>query len=89
MTIQRNEAARRFETEIEGKLSLLEYRIAGRSIVFTHTEVPAEIAGRGVASALTKAGLEYARAQQLQVVPQCPFVRDYLVKHSEYSDLLH
>ena len=88
MRIERNEATRRFETEIDGKLGVLEYRMAGRSIVFTHTGVPPGIEGRGVASALTKAGLEYARRQQLKVVPQCPFVQEYLAKHSEYSDLV-
>lgn len=88
MDIKRNDVARRFETEVEGKLSVLEYRMVGHSIVFTHTGVPAEVAGRGIASALTKAGLEYARAQQLKVVPQCPFVREYLVKYSEYNDLV-
>ena len=88
MEIKRNKARRRFEAEVEGKLSVLEYRITGNSIVFTHTGVPPEIEGRGIASALTKAGLEYAQAQQLKVVPQCPFVREYLVKHSEYENLL-
>jgi predicted GNAT family acetyltransferase len=88
MQIKRNEAARRFETEVEGKIGVLEYRMAGHSIVFTHTGVPPEIEGRGIASTLTQAGLEYARAQQLKVVPQCPFVREYLVKHSEYGDLV-
>jgi uncharacterized protein len=88
MNIKMNGAAQRFETEVEGKIGLLEYRMAGHSIVFTHTAVPPEIEGCGIASALTQAGLEYARAQQLKVVPQCPFVREYLVKHSEYKVLV-
>ena len=88
MQIKKNEAARRFETEVDGKLSVLQYRMMGQSIVFTHTEVPPELEGRGIASALTKAGLEYARVQRFKVVPQCPFVREYLVKHSEYGDLV-
>ena len=83
-----NEAARRFEAEVEGKMGVLEYRMAGHSIVFTHTGVPPEIEGRGIASELTRAGLEYARAQRLKVVPQCPFVREYLARHSEYGDLV-
>ena len=89
MEIQRNAAAQRFEAEVESQLAVLEYRTAGHSIIFTHTGVPPEIEGRGIASALTKAGLEYARAQGLKVVPQCPFVRAYLAKHSEYSDLVN
>jgi predicted GNAT family acetyltransferase len=87
--ITRNEAAQRFETEVEDKMGVLEYRMTGHSIVFTHTGVPPEIEGRGIASALTQAGLEYARTKQLKVVPQCPFVREYLAKHPEYSDLVN
>ncbi len=87
MDIKRNGAAQRFEAEVEGKMGVLEYQIKGHSIVFTHTGVPPDIEGRRIASALTKAGLEYARAQRLKVVPQCSFVRAYLAKHSEYSDL--
>ena len=85
MHIQRNETAQRFETTVEGQLAVLEYRMTGHSIMFTHTGVPPAIEGRGIGSALTKAGLEYARAQGLKVVPQCPFVQAYLAKHSEYS----
>ncbi len=62
--------------------------MAGHAIVFTHTGVPPEIEGRGIAGALTRAALEYARVQQLKVVPQCPFVRKYLEKHSEFRDLV-
>ena len=88
MEVKRNEAKRRFETEMDGQVGVLEYQMNGNTIVFTHAGVPPEIEGRGVAGALTKAGLEYARAQQLRVVPQCPFVQNYLARHSEYKDLI-
>ncbi len=88
MEVKRNEAERRFETEMDGQVGVLEYQMYGNTIVFTHAGVPPEIEGRGVAGILTKAGLEYARAQQLRVVPQCPFVQSYLARHSEYKDLI-
>jgi uncharacterized protein len=88
MEVQKNEAKQRFEVEMNGQLGILEYRMNGNSIIFTHAGVPPEIAGQGVASALTKAGLEYARAHRLRVVPQCPFVQGYLARHAEYIDLL-
>lgn len=82
-----NEGKRRFEVEVEGRTGVLEYRIEKHSIAFTHTGVPPEIAGQGIASALTKAGLEYAKAHQLRVIPLCPFVQSYLVRHAEYQNL--
>jgi predicted GNAT family acetyltransferase len=52
------------------------------------TEVPQELAGRGVGSALAKAGLGYAREQGLQVIPKCEFVASYIEKHPGFADLL-
>ena len=52
-----------------------------------HTEVDEQFAGRGYASALARTALDYARANNLKVIPTCPFVRKYLERHPEYDDL--
>jgi uncharacterized protein len=78
----------RFETNVDGHVAVLNYKQDGRSITFLHTEVPQELAGRGVGSALAKAGLKYAREQSLQVIPKCEFVASYLEKHPEFAHLL-
>ena len=83
-----NEAERRFESSSEGKLELLDYRLSGNVIKLMHTEVPDELAGRGVAGSLARAALEHARAAQLQVVPLCSFVSAYIRRHPEYNDLV-
>lgn len=77
-----------FETNVDGHVAVLNYKQDGRSITFLHTEVPQEIGGRGVGSALAKAGLEYAREQSLRVIPKCEFVASYLEKHPEFAHLL-
>ena len=81
-------AAGRFELSVEGRLCELVYHLAGGTIVFTHTGVPPELEGRGLGSLLVRAGLDYARAQGLKVVPLCPFVGAYLRRHPEYQDLV-
>ena len=81
-------AAGRFELRVEGRLCELVYHRAGGTIVFTHTGVPPELEGRGLGSLLVRAGLDYARAQGLKVVPLCPFVGAYLRRHPEYQDLV-
>ena len=78
----------RFETNVDGHVAVLNYQQDGRSITFLHTEVPQELAGRGVGSALAKAGLKYACEQSLQVIPKCEFVASYLEKHPEFAHLL-
>ena len=78
----------RFETTMDGHVAVLSYSQGGKCITFIHTEVPQELAGRGVGSALAKAGLTYAREQGLQVIPKCEFVASYIEKHSEFANLL-
>ena len=84
-----NEAAGRFETQVDGHNAFLSYRRAGAVIVFLHTEVPESAQGQGIGGELARAALDYARATHLRVVPRCPFVANYIQRHPEYSDLLH
>ena len=53
-----------------------------------HTEVPAELAGRGLASRLARTALNLARDRGVKVVVRCPFVTEYIARHPEYHDLV-
>ncbi len=83
-----NTTLHRFEFVEEGHLAFAEYRIEGGVITFTHTIVPPEIGGRGVASRLIGAALASARARGFKVVPQCSFVAAYIERHPDERDLL-
>lgn len=85
--IEHNEAESRFETLIEGKISLVDYVKQEGVLIIMHTEVPLELEGRGIAAALTKTLLEYARQNNLKINPVCPYAKVYMLKHVEYSDL--
>lgn len=86
--VRNNPEANRFEVLQDGHLAVLEYKLRDNRIIFIHTGVPSELEGRGVGSALARAGLEHARSNHLVVVPICPFVRGYLSRHPEYQDLV-
>ena len=86
--VRNNEGARRFEVEVEGSLSLLEYELTGDRVVFTHTRVPDVLEGRGIGTALAQTALQDARARNLTVVPQCWFVRGYIKSNPEYLSLV-
>ena len=77
--VHRPESAR-FEAEVDGATAFLSYEREGDVVVLTHTTVPPEIGGRGVAGALAGAAVGWAREQGLQVDPQCPYVRTWLSK---------
>jgi uncharacterized protein len=88
ITVTRDDAHHQFEAKLDTSRALLQYRLSGNSIVFTHTEVPEEFEGRGVGAALARAGLDYAREHHLSVVPLCPFVDQYLRRHPADLELV-
>lgn len=83
-----NTAASRFELTIDGLTSVLDYYKTGSTIVFPHTEVPPSQRGRGIAARLAQAALDYAREQQLTIVPSCSYVAGYVRRHPEYQPLV-
>jgi predicted GNAT family acetyltransferase len=62
---------------------VLNYYLSGGVIVFTHTGVPSALEGRGIGSALVRAGLEFARKNNLKVKSLCWFVDKYMRRHPE------
>ena len=84
-----NTQASRYEISAEGHLAgFTLYRRYPTVIEFLHTEIEPEYEGRGLASELIRSALETARADGLQVLPLCPFVREYIERHDEYLDLV-
>lgn len=84
-----NPAANRFELVLGDRLgAIAEYILTPEGIVFTHTEVPVELEGRGLASKLIKFALDSARERKLSVTPICQAVAGYIQRHPEYQDLL-
>ena len=78
----------RFTVTKDGMTAELNYRMADREMIITHIGVPRPLEGRGIGSALAKAGLEYAREAGLTVVPVCSFARAYMDRNPEYQSLL-
>ena len=86
--VSNNAAQHRFEFEVDGHIAAAYYKRAGDVITFEHTEVPAELGGKGVGSKLVKGALDHVRADGLRVVAQCPFVNGWIGKHPDYADLV-
>ena len=88
-TVRDNPARHRFEIDLgDGAFAFAAYNLLPGAIRFYHTEVPASHGGRGLGTALIKAGLAAARERGLQVIPICPFFAAYLSKHPEEQDLV-
>ena len=81
----------RFEARLDGHRGELRYvrrEIEGRSVmVIPSVVVDRAIEGRGVAGALTRAALEWARAEGMRVDPLCPYVDAWMRRHPEFNGL--
>ena len=81
-----NQAASRFEITDDGHLAELRYHRSGIRLALIHTEVPAELGGRGIGGRLVAAAVARAAREGLTIVPFCPFARRWLERHAEVAD---
>jgi uncharacterized protein len=86
--ITHDRTAHRFETEVDGAECELDYTLTGVVMTITHTGVPPEVGGRGIASALVQAAFEAARGEGWKVAPACSYAAVWIARHPEYRDLL-
>ena len=81
--IKNNTEQMQFEINFQDQISILVYRIHKGNIVLMHTEVPEELEGRGIASALATYAFQFAKENHLPVIVYCPFVKQWLIRHPE------
>lgn len=86
-SIHHDTEVRRFATIVDGTKAYLDYQLDGDVLTITHTWVPEEIGGRGIAGELVRAAVEHARARGLKVDPQCSYADAWLRRHPEFASL--
>ncbi|MEC5322342.1 GNAT family N-acetyltransferase [Aurantimonas sp. A3-2-R12] len=72
----------------EGDSEMTYVRVGETLVIFDHTFVPDRYRGQGLAGKLLAAGVDWARAENLKVIPQCPFARTEFDRKPEYRDVL-
>jgi uncharacterized protein len=88
LAVIHNDRENRFEVRVNAGLAIVTYRMDPGKIVFEHTEVPPSAQNQGLAAKVVAAALDYARANHLQVLATCSYVRNFLRKHAEYQDIV-
>jgi predicted GNAT family acetyltransferase len=83
-----NEAIHNFELIVDDHRAFIDYRLKDDKIYLVHTEVPAELEGRGVAAAIVEKTLTYIEQKGLKLVPLCAYVQFFLKRHPEWNRLL-
>jgi uncharacterized protein len=60
----------------------------GTNLIIYHTQVSEKLKGKGTAGALLERMVNFAREENLQVVPLCPYVLAQFKRHPErYEDI--
>ncbi len=89
MDIRFNDGRQRYEVQLGDQVAFLTVRRSPGLWELPGTVVPGEFSGKGVGSALVRHVLSEARAQGVQVSPQCPFISTWINRHGQDADLVH
>ncbi|MBB3194165.1 DUF924 family protein [Roseateles terrae] len=65
----------------------LDYERHGEQLIITHTGVPAQLRGQGVAAQLVETAARWLASQTLQLVPGCTYVRHWLAHQPRWQRL--
>lgn len=71
-------------------LAEMTYSMTGTELmIIDHTEVSDELKGKNVGYQLVHTAVEYARANQIKILPLCPFAKSVFDKKgAEFADVL-
>lgn len=76
------------ETNI-GRAAEMTFTMAGAEImIIDHTDVGDTLRGKGAGLQLVMAGVEYARENNIKIIPLCPFAKSVFDKKDEIKDVL-
>ncbi|PZX55736.1 GNAT family N-acetyltransferase [Algoriphagus chordae] len=76
------EGARRFGEMV--------YVMAGpKKMIIEHTEVDESLKGQGIGLKLLVELVDYAREEEIKVIPLCPFAKAMFKKNEELQDVLN
>jgi uncharacterized protein len=69
---------------------LMTYSWAGENkFIIDHTEVNPDFSGKGVGKQLVMKAVDYARANNLKIMPLCPFAKSVFDRVAEIRDVLY
>lgn len=80
-------AAHRFETKVDGYICELDYTLHDGVMTITHTGVPSEVGGRGIAGELVRMAVETASHEGWKVEPACSYARVWMERHPEFAGI--
>lgn len=78
-----------FVWQAEGtRLAEMTYTVAGSRVIIDHTQVDDSLRGKGVGAQLVQAAVQFARTENVRLMPLCPYAKSIFDKTPEYGDVL-
>jgi predicted GNAT family acetyltransferase len=78
----------RFLAVVEGHKAYLSYSLFADKIDLSYVYTPPELRGKGIAKIVVEYTLNYAKANELKVIPSCSYVQAFVERNDNYNDLL-
>lgn len=76
-----------FVIKVDNLSSYVAYSLVEGVMELYTTYTPPQLRGRGLAERVVRAALEYAKENNLRVIPSCSYVRIFIERHPEYKSL--
>jgi uncharacterized protein len=79
-----------FYIDVNGKHeAMMTFVFAGKDkIIIDHTEVNSAFNGKGFGKKMVTKAVEYAREENIKIIPLCPFAKRTFDKTPEFQDVL-
>lgn len=78
----------RFVIYIYDKEAFVEYNTTEDVLNLYHTYTEPELRGKGLAAQVVRAAIEFAKENNLKVVPTCSYVQAFIKRNDEYKELV-
>ena len=78
----------RFVIYTEGNEVYVEYTMTEEKINLYHTYTHPALRGKGLAAQVVRAAFEYAKENNLKVIPTCSYVQSFIAKNDGYKELV-
>lgn len=83
-----NTTLSRYELVEEGHTAYADYRKDGETLYIKYVFAPEALRGSGAAGRLMAGVTDFARAENLKIIPICGYAASWLRKHKEHHDLM-
>lgn len=89
MDIKHDEKNQKFILDEKDKSGHLKYeRLNSEVLNYQSTFIDEEIRGKGYGKALVKYALDYAKNNNLKILPTCKMVSTYISRNDQYKSLI-